>query len=203
MNGEAAVIHVRHLPNLVSGSRAPIWWGIVMLLAIESAVFGTLIASYFYLRIGEPTWPPPGIDPPKLLLPTLNTLILVASSLPMYLADRAVTRGDRRTLLVGLSVAIAFAVAFLVLKVVEYSGVSYRWDDHAYGSIVWLIIGFHSTHVISLVLKTIVMLVLAVRGYFNEKRTLGVQVNGLYWHFVVAVWLPLYVVLYWAPRWME
>lgn len=95
------------------------------------------------------------------------------------------------------------AGVFLVLKVVEYSQVSYSWDDHAYGSVVWLVIGFHSTHVITLVLKTIVMLVLEWRGYFNEKRTLGVQVNGLYWHFVVAVWLPLYVVLYWSPRLME
>jgi heme/copper-type cytochrome/quinol oxidase subunit 3 len=198
-----AVIDVSRLPNLVSGSRAPVWWGIVMLLAIESAVFGTLIASYFYLRIGEPQWPPPGVDPPKLLLPTINTFILLASSVPMYLADTGVTRGRLTRLRWGLAGALVLAITFLALKVVEYSDVPYAWDDHAYGSIVWLVIGFHSAHVISLVLKTIVMLILAWRGYFNEKRTLGVQVNGLYWHFVVAVWVPLYVVLYWSPRWLE
>lgn len=201
MNG--AVIDVRPLPNLVSGSRAPIWWGIVLLLAIESTVFGTLIASYFYLRIGEPQWPPPGVEAPKLLLPTVNTLVLLASSIPMFLADRGVTRGRLGRVRWGLASALVLAVVFLALKVVEYSAVPYAWDDHAYGSIVWLIVGFHSAHVISLVLKTIVMLVLAWRGYFNEKRTLGVQVNGLYWHFVVAVWVPLYVVLYWAPRLLE
>lgn len=199
----ATAIQIGHLPNLVSGSRAPIWWGIVMLLAIEATVFATLIASYFYLRMGEPQWPPPGIDPPKLLLPTVNTVVLMASSIPMYFADKAVTQGNLRRLRRGLAAALALAVLFLVLKVVEYSDVPYRWDHHAYGSIVWLIIGFHSTHVVSLVLKTMVMLVLAWRGYFNEKRTLGVQVNGLYWHFVVAVWLPLYAVLYWSPRLME
>lgn len=201
MNG--AAIDVRPLPNLVSGSRAPVWWGIVMLLTIESTVFGTLIASYFYLRIGEPQWPPPGVDEPKLLLPSINTVVLLASSIPMYIADRAVTRGRLRQLRWGLAIAVVLAIVFLVLKAVEYSGVPYAWYDHAYGSIVWLIIGFHSAHVISLVLKTIVMLALALRGYFNEKRTLGVQVNGLYWHFVVAVWVPLYLVLYWAPRWLE
>lgn len=201
---DAAIpINVRHLPNLVSGSRAPVWWGVVMLVAIEATVFSTLIASYFYLRMGEPQWPPAGIKEPDLLLPTINTAVLLASSVPMYIADRAVTQGRLSRLWLGLMMAIVLALVFLVLKVVEYSEVPYAWDDHAYGSIVWLIIGFHSTHVITLVLKTIVMLVLAFRGYFNEKRTLGVQVNGLYWHFVVVVWLPLYVVLYWAPRLME
>jgi cytochrome c oxidase subunit III len=200
VNGVA--IDVRSLPNLVSGSRAPIWWGIVMLLAIEATVFGTLIASYFYLRMGEAQWPPPGIDPPKLGLATINTLVLLASSVPMYYADRAVTEGNLRRLRWGLALAVLLATIFLALKVVEYSDVEYTWDTGAYGSIVWLIIGFHSAHVVSLILKTLVMLVLAWLGYFNEKRTLGVQVNGLYWHFVVAVWVPLYVVLYWAPRWM-
>jgi cytochrome c oxidase subunit III len=198
-----AVIDVRPLPNLVSGSRAPIWWGIVLLLAIESTVFGTLIASYFYLKMGEPNWPPAGIKDPDLLLPTINTLVLVASSIPMYLADSGVTKGKLGRLRWGLAGALVFAIVFLVLKVVEYSAVEYAWDDHAYGSIVWLIIGFHSAHVISLVLKTLVMLALAWRGYFNERRTLGITVNGLYWHFVVAVWVPLYAVLYWSPRWMD
>lgn len=202
MNG-TAVIDVRHLPNLVSGSRAPIWWGIVLLLVLESMVFSTLIVSYLYLKIGEVHWPPAGVGPPDLLLPTLNTVVLVASSVPMHMADKAVSRGDQRTLRWGLSISIVMALVFLVLKAVEYSKVEYAWDDHAYGSIVWLIIGFHSTHVISLVLKTVVMLVLATKGYFNEKRTLGVQVNGLYWHFVVGVWLPLYFLLYWSPRLME
>lgn len=201
MNG-TAIIDVRHLPNLVSGSRGSLWWGMILLLTIESAVFATLIASYFYLRMGLPDWPPAGIDPPKLLLPTINTLVLLASSAPMYLADSGITKGNVRRLIWGLAAAGLLGLVFLVLKVIEYSNVPYRWDDHAYGSIVWLIIGFHSAHVGSVVLKTVVMLVLASRGYFNGQRHLGVQINGIYWHFVVAVWLPLYGVLYWAPRLM-
>lgn len=202
MNGSTA-IEVGHLPTFVSGSRAPVWWGMVMLLAIEATVFGTLIASYFYLAMGEPQWPPAGIEPPELLLPTVNTIVLMASSVPMYLADSGASAGNQRRLQWGLLAAIALAVLFLVLKVVEYSAVEYAWDDHAYGSIVWTIVGFHSTHVMTLVAKTIVIAVLAWRGLFGERRNIGVQVNGLYWHFVVAVWLPLYVVLYWAPRLME
>lgn len=198
-----AVIDASHLPTLVAGSRAPIWWGMVMLLAIESAVIGTLVTSYFYLRLGQPEWPPPGVDPPKLMLPTLNTMVLLASSVPMYLADHGISLGRTRQLFWGMLGAIALGLVFLVLKYVEYSAVDYRWDDHAYGSIVWLIIGFHSAHVISVMLKSVVVAVLAHRGFFSQRRLIGVQVNGLYWHFVVAIWVPLYLVIYWAPRLLE
>jgi heme/copper-type cytochrome/quinol oxidase subunit 3 len=124
-------------------------------------------------------------------------------------------RSDRREVLVthlldagpdytwGMTVAAVMALVFLGLKVYEYSNVPYAWDDHSYGSIIWLIVGFHSAHVFSVVLKTVVVAVLSVRGYFNAERNLGVQINGLYWHFVVAVWLPLYAVIYWSPRLLE
>lgn len=200
MTTQAATIDVSHLPNLVHGSRGTLWWAMVLLLAIEGTVFGTLIAGYFYLRMGEPAWPPPGVDAPKLLLPTVNTAILIASSIPVYLADSGIRSGNQRILVRGMAVAAAMGLTFLALKVVEYSDVPYAWDSHAYGSIVWLIIGFHSTHVFSVVLKTMFVAVLAARGYFNAERNLGVEINGLYWHFVVAVWVPLYVVVYWSPR---
>ncbi|HSK09115.1 MAG TPA: cytochrome c oxidase subunit 3 [Vicinamibacterales bacterium] len=199
MNG-ARAIDVSDRPNLVSGARAPLWWGMVLLLVIEATVFGTLIASYFYLRLGQPAWPPPGVEPPDLLLPTVNTFVLLASSVPMFLADRGITEGKVRRLVWGMAASVVLGVVFLVLKVIEYGDVPYRWDDHAYGSIVWTIIGFHSAHVASVILKSVVVGLLGYRGYFNRERHLGVQVNGLYWHFVVAVWVPLYAVLYWAPR---
>jgi cytochrome c oxidase subunit III len=179
---------------------APLWWGFVLMITIESAVFATLVASYFYLKSGISTWPPGGLEDPELLLPTLNTLFLLASMWPMHLADRAAQRGDSSTMTAGLVVSTALAVMFLTLKVIEYADVPYLWNDHAYGSIVWTIVGFHTAHVLALVLKTTVVAVLAGRGYFNEQRRLGVTVNGIYWHFVVLIWVPLYLVLYWSPR---
>lgn len=199
MNSVSA-IDVSRLPTLVSGRRATVWWGMVLLLGIETIVFGTLVVTYFYLRMFEPTWPPPGIDPPKLMLATINTGILLFSSVWMRYGDQAMMRGDARKLLIGITGAITLALVFITLKFIEYSDVPYRWDDHAYGSIVWLIVGFHTAHVMSLVLKSVVIAALAWRGYFDEHRYLGVEVNGIYWHFVVLVWLPLYAVLYWAPR---
>lgn len=198
----ARLIDVGRLPTLVSGRSATVWWAMMLMIAIEATVFATLIASYFYLRLFQADWPPPGVDPPELLLPTLNTLVLLVSSAFMSYGDRGMMHGNVRKLLVGLSCAVGLAVLFLVLKAIEYSHVSYFWSDHAYGSIVWLIIGFHSLHVLSLVLKSLVIGSLAWHGYFDERRYVGVQINGIYWHFVVLVWVPLYFVLYWSPRLM-
>lgn len=121
----------------------------------------------------------------------------------MYVADHGISLGRVRQLFWGIVASIVLGVSFLVLKVVEYAAVPYQWDDHAYGSIVWHIIGFHSAHVASVVLKSVVVAVLAARGFFDAERLIGVQVNGLYWHFVVGVWVPLCLVLYWAPRVMQ
>lgn len=196
----AAVVDVSRLPVFVSGSRGVLWWGMVGLLVIESMVFATLIASYFYLRFMAPGWPPAGVTPPELLLPTVNTLILVASSAFMWWGDEGIKEGDQRRLKLGVAGAAALGLVFLVLKVVEYADVDYRWDSHAYGSIVWTIVVFHSSHVASVLLKAIVVLTLAFRGHFTDQRHMGAQINGLYWHFVVAVWIPLYLTIYWAPR---
>jgi cytochrome c oxidase subunit III len=199
--GHPLVIDVSDLGVHHNGRSAPLYWGILGLIAVEATVFGGLLSSYLYLRLVSLEWPPGGVDPPDLLLPTINTVILLVSSAFVHMADQGIRHGRQLRLKVGLGVAIVLALAFLVIKGVEYSGeVGYRWDSHAYASAVWTITGFHSFHVIALVLKTIVMEILALRGYFNQERNLGVQINGVYWHFVVAVWIPIYIILYWVPR---
>jgi cytochrome c oxidase subunit III len=195
-----ATLDVGQLPVYVSSSRAPLWWGMLFLVTIESVVFGTFLTSYFYYRSLAPHWPPAGTPPPELFLPTLNTLVLIMSSVAVAFADKGIRKGDVARLRIGLVAAILFSAVFLALKVVEYADATYFWDTHAYGSLIWTVIVFHSAHVASVMLKGTVVAVLAFRGYFDAERHLGVDVNGLYWHFVVAIWIPIYLVLYWAPR---
>lgn len=194
------VMDVSGLSVYTNWTRAPLWWGFMGMIAIEATVFTSFIVSYFYLGAGSPTWPSMPHEPPELLLPTINTLILVASSFVVHWGDRGIKAGNQRQLQLAMLIAPIMAAVFLVLKVVEYAGKNYRWDSDAYGSIVWTIIGFHSAHVIAVVLKTVVVDTLAWRGYFNQYRRLGAEVNGIYWHFVVIVWLPLYFTLYISPR---
>jgi cytochrome c oxidase subunit III len=195
------VLDMRGTSPYNQGAEAPLFWGFLGMVIIETMVIGGFVTAYFFLRAHNPEWPPAGTKPPDLLLPTINTVILVSSSFVLHWADKQVVHGDQKKLAWGILGAALLAGVFLVLKVVEYSDVPYRWDTHAYGSVVWTIVGFHSAHVFSLLLKTIVVDFFAFRGFFTEKRRLGVTVNALYWHFVVAVWIPLYVVLYLVPRW--
>jgi cytochrome c oxidase subunit III len=196
-----SVLDISGLTPYSNWTRAPLWWGFIGLVTIEATVFASFIVSYFYLKTGASGgWPPAPLDSPDLLLPTVNTAVLIASSFVVHWGDTGIKKGNRKRLRVAMLVAIAMAVTFLVLKVVEYADKSYRWDDHAYGSMIWVMIGFHSAHVFTVVLKTIIVDVLAWRGYFNEHRNLGVGVNGVYWHFVVIIWIPLYLTIYWAPR---
>jgi cytochrome c oxidase subunit III len=194
-------LDVRHLSPYAIRTDGLLWWGMLGMIAIETAVFAMLVSSYFYLKTQSDTWPMGGFDAPSLTLPTINTAILLLSSAVMHWADTGIERNDQRRLQIGIIGAAALAFVFLVLKVVEYANVPYRWDDNAYSSIVWAIIGFHSAHVFLLLAKTVVVATLAMRGFFDETRRLGVIINGMYWHFVVAVWIPLYLVLYWSPRW--
>ncbi|HHX64402.1 MAG TPA: heme-copper oxidase subunit III [Chloroflexi bacterium] len=176
--------------------RAPLWWGMVWLIIIEAMVFLGLIVSYFYLRYYAPTWPLGDIEPPELTLPTISALTLWISSAPMCRADSSIRKGDVKKLKIGLAISFALGLIFLILKYIEYSGLDYNWATNAYGSIVWAITGFHSAHVLAVLLETVVVFAAASRGYFSAHRNLGVRINGLYWHFVVAIWVPLYVTLY-------
>jgi len=178
----------------------PIWWGIVGLILVECVVFSALLASYFYLGFRQPEWPLPGVDDPELLWPLIGTAFLLASAVSMHYADKAIDSDNQRALRRNLIISIVLGAVFLALKIHEYAGKDYRWDSHPYGSIVWLIIGFHATHVVSLLLKTVVVCVLAFRGFFHRANRLALVINGFYWHFVVIVWIPIFLVIYISPR---
>lgn len=193
-------VEVGHLSPYSVSSQAPLFWGMIGVITIEGMILSCLVATYFFMRMGQPEWPPDGIKEPDLLLPTIGTVILLASSIPVHWGDKAIVHGNQERLWKGMVLGTVLAIVFLSIKAVEYSGLEYRWDSHAYGSIVWGISSFHALHVIALVLKTSVVSTLSWRGYFNRERRMGVVVNGIYWHFVVVAWIPLYLVLYWAPR---
>jgi len=195
-----SVFDARQLPSYAFQHHNPLWWGIVGLIVIEAVVFSSLVASFFYLQTNFPNWPPDGVKPPELLKPTIATLILVLSAAPMYWGDSAIKEGRTFPLKLGPLISIGLAVIFLAMKVEEYRDIGFSWHTHAYGSIVWTIAGFHSAHVIAVILKTIIVTILAWRTFFYEKRRIGVTVNGLYWYFVVIIWIPLYVTIYWSSH---
>jgi cytochrome c oxidase subunit III len=181
------------------GHRGIVWWGTAGIIVVETTAFATAIAAYFYVRTRVPYWPP-NVPPPDLFWGTLNTIILLASGVPNELARRAGERVDLSKVRLWMTVALVFGLAFNVVRAFEFANLNVRWDTNAYGSVVWLLLGLHTTHILTDFLDTIVLLVLMFIGPVEEKRFVDVAENAGYWYFVVLSWLPIYGVIYWAPR---
>jgi cytochrome c oxidase subunit I+III len=192
-------IDVSQLPDCAFGHRNIMWWGGASLMAIEGMMFGLLLASYLYLKGRSPEWPP-GYFAPILLWGTVNTAILLASSVPNQLAKKAAERMDLRALRLWLGVALVFAAAFIAVRVLEFQALNVWWDSNAYGSVVWTLLGFHTVHLLTDVLDSVALEVLLFTGPLEESHFADAAENSLYWHFVVVAWLPVYAFIYLAPR---
>jgi heme/copper-type cytochrome/quinol oxidase subunit 3 len=191
-------LDVSELPRVVLGHRDPLWWGVVGLMAIESTVFALTALTYFYLRGSADIWPPPGAEMP-LAVGNANLIVLLVSVLPMHLVNKHGAKGEMMKARFWLIVTTAFSAAALILRCYEFGGMTFRYNFHAYGSIVWTIFGLHTLHLITSMGENVVFLALLFKGPIEEKHRLDVRLNGLYWYFVVASWVFLYSFLYWDP----
>ena len=195
----AASLDVSGLPSFRFSHHSPMWWGTLWMIAIEGTVFALAIATYFYLRIHSTTWPMTAL-PPDLLWGTLNLAIMLGSMIPNHLAKRAAERLDLRGVRLWMSVALLFAVAFLAVRAMEFATLNVRWDSNAYGSIVWTLLGLHTTHLITDTIDAMVLTTLFFTGPLDGHRYVDVSETGFYWYFVVGSWIPIYLVIYWGAR---
>jgi cytochrome c oxidase subunit III len=200
MNG--GTLDVRELPAHPSGIDAPEWWGIVGLVVIEAIVFTGAMASYFHLKVVNDAWPPAIIGAPDLLLPSLNTLLLLLSTVPVWLGVRAMKRGSEHTARIGLPIAMLMLSVFLGLKIYEYAGHDWGASTHAYGSIVMLMTGLHMAHVGAVILKSGVILQYLRSGRIEPGRAVPLEANAVYYYFVAGIWVPLYATIYLAPNFL-
>jgi heme/copper-type cytochrome/quinol oxidase subunit 3 len=180
-------------------ARSPGFWGMLLLIATEAALFAYLLFSYWYLAsIATGPWPPDG--PPSLHLVLPNTVLLLASSGTMYLAESGIRRGNGTRLRVGLLLTLLLGVVFLTVQGVEYGQKHFRPTSHAYGSLFFPITGFHGAHVAVGLLMIAVVAVRDFLGHFGPGRHEAVTNVSWYWHFVDVVWLTVFTSLYLAPH---
>lgn len=183
--------------------RDPGWWGMLLLIATEAALFAVLLASYFYIRFRDAgPWPPEGMADPSLLVPALMTVLLTASSVPAYLADRSVRRGDVERLQLYLGATLVLGACFLGLQAWEYSDKAglFRPQTNTYGSLFYTITGLHGMHVVVGLVLLAWVLAWSFAGRYGRDRHLAVEVTSLYWHFVHIAWLAVFLSLYLSPR---
>jgi heme/copper-type cytochrome/quinol oxidase subunit 3 len=202
-----AVIDVSELPHHEFDTYDPVWWGNNLLLAIETSMFAILIATYFYLRQNFTLWPPPVAQLTATLRPlpelgygTANTILLLLGCIPMVFADLSARRGNREGAKIGLVICAIVGFVALVLRGFEYSAVYFRWDSNAYGSIVWFMLGMHMLHLMILTTETVLLAIWIFRREFDMKHRVDIVTVGVYWYWVVAIWVVLYAIIYFTPR---
>ena len=163
-------------------------WGMLLFIATEAALFGCLIASYFYLRFMSVRWPPAGIEPPKVALPLILTGALVATMLPVLAAVRAADRGRAGTAQAWLCLAVLVQGGYLAVQIVEYLHDldTFSIGGSAYGSVYFTLLGAHHAHVaIGLLLN--LWLIARLAGGLTTYRLTAVRVVAWYWAFVVVL----------------
>ena len=171
------------------------WWGMWGCIVSEAALFAYLLFSYFYIASQTTNpWPEGGL--PKLTLPTVNTVILLTSSVAAWWAERGVRAGRQRDLQWGLAGALVLGSAFAGIQLLEWHNKPFSHSSDVYGSLYFTITGFHMAHVAVRLVGLVMLLAGALRGYFDRERHSVISIGILYWHFVDAVWIAVYASLY-------
>jgi heme/copper-type cytochrome/quinol oxidase subunit 3 len=198
---ERPVINLANLPLHGMGSASPSWWGTLAYMLIEGTGFALALAVYLYLMSVAPQWPL-NAALPKLTAGTWLTLLLLASLIPNLILARLAKAQILDKVRIGLVVMSVLGALPLVLRAYEFPAMQVKWDDNAYGSIVWAILALHTAHLITDLMDTLVLTALMFTRHADNPRRYGdVEDNAMYWNFIVLAWVPLYLCIYWVPRW--
>ena len=195
-HAEAAEHH--HGPPIANQSSRvdPRVLGMFLFIASEVMVFGSFFTAYFFVRVvaGSP-WPEPPFHLP-VFVAGVNTAILVTSSFTIHWALQSIKKDNRAGLQAGLVLTIALGLVFLLTQFREYSRIGFAPSDGAFGSIFFGLTGLHGAHVfIGLTLLTFAA-IRSFRGHFSAAHHHGVEIPGIYWHFVDVMWIVVYTSIY-------
>lgn len=188
------------LPLHGQGSASLSWWGNVGYMLIEGTGFVLVMAMYIYLQSLAPQWP---LDaaPPDLTAGTTMVAVLLASLVPTFLVRRWAKAKELFKVRVGVIVMTLIAAVTLVVRVFEFRSLNVSWDSNAYGSVVWLLLGLHTTHLLTDGVEWVVLAAVMCSRHGDNRRRFGdVEDNVVYWSFVVVAWLIVYACLYLVPR---
>ncbi len=161
-------------------------------------LFAGMMSAYTVLKAGAAAWPPPGMPALPATL-WVSTLLIVASSITFQLAHVSVRRGRTGLMKVGLVATTLLGSAFLASQWMIWQsmmGAGVEIASNTYAAIFYTLTGLHALHVVAGVLYLLVTTGKALLGRYGPERHLGVELCGMYWHFVDLVWIALFSVLY-------
>jgi cytochrome c oxidase subunit III len=200
----AAAVHIdehddhHHGPPIANQSSrvdAP-FLGMLLFIISEVMIFGAFFTAYFFIRVvAGDDWPHAGDTLPKLIA-GFNTAILISSSFTLHYAQEAIKKNNRLGLQLGMVATFLLGLTFLFIQINEYVHIGFAPQDHAQGSIFYGLTGLHGAHVtIGLVLLMFVT-IRSFRGHFSADSYKGMEIPGIYWHFVDVMWIVVYFTVY-------
>ncbi len=170
--------------------------GMLLFIISEVMVFGAFFTAYFFIRVVQSNpWPASGTDLPRLVA-GFNTAILISSSLTIHWALVSAKNGNRAGLKAGMLSTFLLGCTFLFVQINEYVHIGFAPHDSAQGSIFYGLTGLHGAHVFIGLTLLAMATVRAFRGHYTPEQHRGIEVPGIYWHFVDAMWIVVYFTVY-------
>ncbi|MEC4816783.1 MAG: heme-copper oxidase subunit III [Scytonema sp. PMC 1069.18] len=170
--------------------------GLLTFLISESLMFGGFFATYLFLRGGAEVWPPEGTEV-ELLVPTINTIILVSSSFVIHFGDVAIKKNDLPGMQKWYTITAIMGAIFLLGQVYEYLTLGYGLTTNIFANCFYLMTGFHGLHVFVGLLLILGVLWRSRRpGHYSATKHIGIEMAEIYWHFVDIIWIVLFTLLY-------
>ncbi|WP_420139775.1 cytochrome C oxidase subunit III [Sphingomonas sp.] len=189
-----------HLPESAMGARNIVWWGNIGFMAIEGTAFLLAIGTYFYLMSQSPAWPPSGDRPPDLIWGIVFTAGLAFSMMPNIWVLRAARRKDAGAVRVGVLLMAIIGAALFVPRAFELAHLNVPWHQDAYGSVLWMLMVLHTSHIVTDWGDTCVQALWLYTHEIGDDQFADVEDNSNYWTFVVLTWIPIAAIVYLAPR---
>jgi cytochrome c oxidase subunit 3 len=170
--------------------------GMFLFIGTEIMLFGSFFTAYFFVRVVNGTpWPTPPFHLP-VYMATVNTLILLTSSATMHWALQSIKRGNVFGLRAGLLLTFLMGLAFLTTQIFEYARIGFNTSDGAFPTIFFCLTGLHGVHVFVGLSILLFMTIRAFRGHFSPEHHHGVEIGGIYWHFVDVMWIVVFMTVY-------
>jgi cytochrome c oxidase subunit 3 len=170
--------------------------GMLLFIISEVMLFGAFFTAYFFIRVvAEADWPAKGEELP-VAIAGVNTAILLSSSITMHWALEGARHENRRALRVGILTTFLLGLTFLTVQINEYVHLGFAPADNAQGTIFYGLTGLHGAHVFVGLTLLAFATIRAFRGHFSAKEHRGVEVPGIYWHFVDVMWIFVYSTIY-------
>jgi len=193
---------VSSLPDHAFGLKSLLWWGLLGFMVIEAMAFILAGGAYLYIRGQNPAWPFPPDAPPALTAGIVTTVLFVISEVVnRWLAKMAKTMNEQIVRL-GVTLMIGIGFAIVVSRIFELASMNTRWDVNAYGSVTWLLLFLHTLHLLTDWVDTAVLGSWLYTHKIEPTQFTEVYDNCGYWSFVFWSWLPMWGLIYFAPRLM-